>query len=363
MCKSPLKGFRYGKTESGKDNYIIRSSDVDHLEVLDGGRIINVYSPMRSASHRVIRDFIEIPCGKCIECQLAYSRRWADRCMLEAQYHSENCFITLTYDENNVPKVSGIDPITGEPKVFNSLVKKDFQDFMKRLRNKLNEIPKDERKDNRVYYRKGDDNFKEIRFLACGEYGSHTSRPHYHVIIFGWKPSDDDVVELGKNDMGDSYFGSQVIADTWHYGFHVVGACDWNSCAYVSRYVTKKMFKIEKDFYEITGIQPEFLLMSRRPGIGSQWYEDHKICYSTFLNTYLKSEKGSHKIGTVKYFDNKLMNDFPKAYEDIKEKRVKYAQMSNAIKRYQTSLPYLDMLHVEENNLESRTKILKGGQL
>lgn len=362
MCNNPLKGFKYGKTEAGKDNYIIRRSDVDHLEILDDGRIINCYSPARTASNKVIREFIEIPCGKCYSCRIEYSKRWADRCMLEAQYHDQNAFITLTYDDKFVPTHDGIDPITGEPRKFKSLEKKAFQDFMKRFRNILNEIPKEKQKEfgYRKYYRKGDDEFREIRFMASGEYGSRTDRPHYHAIIFGWYPSDDDIVPIGKNELGQEYFGSATLARAWPFGYHVVGKADWNSCAYVARYVVKKMFPFEKDFYTACNIEPEFLLMSRRPGIGAQWFEDNKECYSTFLKTYLKTQTGSHSIGTVKYFDNKLMNEFPKIYEEMKEKRVHFAKQNAAMQRMMTTLPYYDYLGVKDEILEKKGKALKG---
>lgn len=360
MCTNPLKGFKHGTTENGKDNYIIRHYDVDHLEVLDNGRIINAYSPKRTASDKVIREFIEIPCGKCHECRLAYSRRWADRCMLEAQYHNENCFITLTYDDEHIPNDYGFDPITGERRRFNSLKKEDLQKFFKSLRNALNEIPKEKRDGKQRYWHEGDPDFVPVRYLACGEYGSKTSRPHYHIILFGWHPPETDIVPIGKNELGQDYYGSATLSKAWDKGFHVVGECDWNSCAYVSRYVTKKMFPMEKDFYEMCNIEPEFLVMSRRPGIGAQWYEDNKKCYSTFLKSYLKTKTGSHAIGSVKYFDNKLMNDYPEIYEDMKEKRVHFAKQYSAIQRKMTTLPYSEYLGVKNENLIRKTKALKG---
>ena len=365
MCTNPLKAFKYGKTENGKDNYIIRKYDVDHLEILDDGRIINVYSAPIMASKRTIREFIEIPCNSCLQCRLDYSKRWADRCMLEAMYHDENAFITLTYDDKNVPLVDGVDPVTGELKKFKTLRKKHFQDFMKRFRNIVNEIPKEKRKfyNGRKYYRKGDDKFKEIRYMASGEYGSQTNRSHYHAIIFGWYPSDDDIVLLGKNELGQDYYGSATLAKAWPYGFHVIGKADWNSCAYVARYVVKKMFPFEKNFYEACNIEPEFILMSRRPGIGAQWYEDHKEEYYNFSKTYLKTQNGSHSIGSVKYFDRKVAKECPELYEDMIKNRVWFAKHRKALEKKQTNLKYIDYLSVKNENLERKTKALKVNKL
>ena len=46
---------------------------------------------------------ITVKCGQCIGCRLEYSRQWAIRCLHEAQLHEDNCFITLTYDDENLP--------------------------------------------------------------------------------------------------------------------------------------------------------------------------------------------------------------------------------------------------------------------
>ncbi len=64
---------------------------------------------------------IEVACGQCIGCRLDKSKEWAIRCVHEAQMHEANCFITLTYNAENLPSDG-------------SLVKEHFQKFMKRLR-------------------------------------------------------------------------------------------------------------------------------------------------------------------------------------------------------------------------------------
>lgn len=92
-----------------------------------------------------------VACGNCIECQMLYSSTWAFRIGLEAQLYEHNCFITLTYNEDNRPK-------------DDHLSKRDLQLFLKRLRKHFNN--------------------KKIRFFACGEYGDKKGRPHYHIILF-----------------------------------------------------------------------------------------------------------------------------------------------------------------------------------
>lgn len=158
MCTSPLKGFRYGETKNGKPNYIITAYNIDHVEIGYNGTISKCTDFFISSTAKsVINDYIDIPCGHCLECRLEYSRMWADRCMLEALDHKENCFITLTYDDLNIPLVDGVRPDTGEVTKFKTLDKRDLQLFVKRLRKRLG----------------GD---VKIRYFACGEYGEQTLR-------------------------------------------------------------------------------------------------------------------------------------------------------------------------------------------
>ncbi len=108
---------------------------------------------------------IQLPCGQCIGCRLERSRQWAIRCVHEAELHEENCFITLTFSPENINKKG-------------TLIKADFQKFMKRLRKKYIG--------------------KVIRYMHCGEYGEIGNRPHHHACIFGldfkdkiyWKNSE-----------------------------------------------------------------------------------------------------------------------------------------------------------------------------
>ena len=67
---------------------------------------------------------VEFACGQCIGCRIERSRQWAIRCVHEAQLYEANCFITLTYAPEHLPKNG-------------SLVLEHFQKFMKRLRKRV----------------------------------------------------------------------------------------------------------------------------------------------------------------------------------------------------------------------------------
>lgn len=336
MCTNPLKGFKYGLTENGKDKYYIRPYKVDHLEVDDSGKIENVYYPAPfQYGHKVIREFIEIPCGKCLECRMDYARVWSNRCYLESLDHKDNCFITLTYDDEHVPVKDTYNKFTGEIAKYKTLRKRDFQLFMKRLREKVG-VP--------------------IRYYACGEYGGNTKRPHYHAIIFGWQP--DDMILWQKNNLDQPLYISPTLQSCWEYGFTSVGACTPESCSYVARYVQKKANPVNEDAIKVMEVEPEFVLMSRRPGIGSSWFESNKECYAIFLNNYSSNSDGSIKISHNRFFDSRLEKSDPDLLEEIKKNRKEFAKEKKRLELKQTSLPYSEYLKVKDDAIKARTKIL-----
>ena len=103
-CYHPLKAFKIGKRDNGKDYLKICSYAVDHVELDSSGALIPTdLAYVSDRAERVYRDWIQIPCGQCIGCRLDYSRQWADRCLMELQYHKSSYFVTLTYDDLHVP--------------------------------------------------------------------------------------------------------------------------------------------------------------------------------------------------------------------------------------------------------------------
>lgn len=168
------------------------------------------------------------PCQHCVECRQAKSQEWAFRCMLEASAHKESCMISLTYNEDNLPKEG-------------TLVKRDLQNFVKRLRKSLS--------------KKG----ISIRYFASGEYGDQKGRPHYHIIIFGWKPSDLWLYFISKD--GVNTYRSNFVEKHWKLGFSTVVNVEMSTTKYVALYLQKVPEKNKK-------VVKPFQLMSKRPGIG-----------------------------------------------------------------------------------------------
>lgn len=174
---------------------------------------------------RLIRG-MRVPCGKCIVCRQNRARQWAVRLQHELQFHHQYCFITLTYDDEHVPIIEG--DIT--------LWKNDLQLFWKRLRKLL---PKNQK----------------IKYLACGEYGEKTSRPHYHAIIFGWQP--EDLIEISNK-----IITSEILESVWKQGNVAVGSVVDETIYYVTGYILKTIPK-----KALGKRQREFIAVSQGMGI------------------------------------------------------------------------------------------------
>ena len=191
---------------------------------------------------------IELACGQCMGCRIARSREWAVRCVHEASLHEDNCFVTLTYSPEHLPQNG-------------SLVKKHHQDWLKRLRSR--------------YFA------KKIRYFLCGEYGSSLSRPHYHALLFGFRPVD--LIPHSRSGEFLVYI-SPDLSLTWPHGYVWVGDVTWESAAYVARYCLKKVNgakawehyvqDVDTETGEVRALEPEYVAMSRRPGLGAGWFAD-----------------------------------------------------------------------------------------
>lgn len=237
-------------------------------------------------SSQGIGDAVKIPCGYCIECRIEKSRQWAIRCMHETKLHEENCFLTLTYNDENLPKDG-------------SVHKEHFQSFMKRMRKK----------------------YGKMRYFHCGEYGENFGRPHYHAILFGHYPKD---AELHSIRNGIRYYKSERLNKTWRKGFVVIGDVTFESAAYVARYVMKKVTgdKAEEHYQ---GKSPEYITMSRNPGIGKEFFEKYM---DEIYKTDSVISKGQHA-PVPKYYDYLMEKIDSNFIEETKRKRRKAHEERN----------------------------------
>lgn len=280
---------------------------------------------------------LKLPCRHCVGCRLDKSREWANRIVMEQVYYDESWFLTLTYDDEHLPPAYPTDPSTGEIlSVHGTLVKKDLQDFLKRLRFNSKQI---------------------LRYYAAGEYGTSTFRPHYHILIFGLHL--DDLKLLRDNFQGQPYYTSDFISKCWPFGFHILGRVTWQSAAYVARYTMKKATHgFDKRYYEAAAIEPEFQTMSLRPAIGRRYLDDHPEIfeYSTFN---VSTPYGGRKMTLPEYFKKVYKEQHPKeAFERSLRARVN-VEVKEHLKLLLTDKDYYDILKDDERRALSRLSALQ----
>lgn len=234
---------------------------------------------------------LTVPCGQCIGCRLERSRQWAVRMMHEASLHADNCFVTLTYSNEHLPP-------------YGSLVKADFQKFMKRLRKEIAPA--------------------RVRFFHAGEYGDRLGRPHYHVCLFGY--GFPDKVEFTRRG-GHPVYRSRLLERVWPYGLSEIGSLTFESAAYVARYVTKKVTgQAAEDHYciadaesgEAVMLQPEYATMSRRPGIGARWLE--KFSDEVYPNDEVVMRGRAMK--PPRAYDVRFKEQFPELFAQVRSRRL-----------------------------------------
>lgn len=175
--------------------------------------------------------------------------------MHEAQFHDQSCFLTLTYKDTELP-----DDFSVSVDVH--------QKFIRALRDHIAPT--------------------RIRFFACGEYGEDDNnpfegnRPHYHYLIYGYRPSD---LKLHSHKNNIKLYLSPTISNIWTKGFITVGDVNYQSAAYCARYVIKKIGgdqatqhyrRVHPVTLQVVQVQPEFAKMSLKPGLGEKWFNTFK---------------------------------------------------------------------------------------
>lgn len=291
---------------------------------------------------------LELPCGRCIGCRLAKSREWSVRCMHEASLHWDNCWLTLTLNDeykNTRPN----------PYSLEKGPKSEITRFLKRLRKKFG---------------------SGIRFLYCGEYGETCffcnkperlcysegcknfypwrGRPHYHACIFNHDFTDK---VLYKHINNLPHYTSETLDALWtdpktklNMGQATISDLTPDSAAYTARYSLKKITGdlAKKDdpitkikFYqrinlygEIIDLQPEYINMSRNPGIGKNWLDLYPKEVLDNDSVLFKSLR----IKPPRYYDQKLTLTNPEIIEENKQIRIDKAKSSpdNTLERLAT---------------------------
>lgn len=261
-CRSPLQGY---KTPDGKIQFGNRSETLGRFGL------------------------ITFRCGVCRDCRLYRAREWAIRAYHEGQLHERSCFVDLTF---------AIEPA--------SICKRDLQLFFKRLRKSLPGVT--------------------IKYFAVGEYGENFSRPHYHVCIFGWEPTDQKL--WNKSPKGTLLFNSKHLDSVWKdyspaHGWATISVLSPEAAGYAARYTLKKIGgDLADDHYQ--GREPEFNLASA--GLGKGWIEKHYK--DVFRDGFVVYKAKECPIPT--YYRKWCAANHPQLYADYLEK----------VKEHYETLPY-----------------------
>lgn len=282
-------------------------------------RRVDVLEALSVLYPRTLDYLTEIPCGQCMECRINTSKELAQRALAEATMHEENYFITLTYDDDHLLHTyrECVSRQSGEVGLFPCLCIEDFQLFAKRLRERIRE----------KYGETGILNF------YCGEYGEQNGRPHFHAIIYGIPLKSELKTFKTVNVKGKTYeyLTCPLVEDCWKQGFITVAEVNWETCAYVARYVTKKMIGKSETEYQLycdsLGFAPqprEFHITPKRPGLGLTYLEAH-------MDEIYSKDKvvlpGGKSLKPCKYYDDKFDLVDPELLAMNKEARKKKMQL------------------------------------
>lgn len=193
-------------------------------------------SPVQIKSPRNNDKYIYVPCGRCAWCRKAKRNEWCLRFEIESKDNLYTDFVTLTYNEDNIPYY-----INEEDGVFEMRASQsDVQKFVKRLR--------------KAGYK--------FKYFIVSELGPKNKRPHYHGIFFSnEKISEDD------------------IQKKWNKGFTSSYPATPGAMRYVTKYILKGNDRTNN-----------FMLCSKRPAIGASY-----VKYANAHHTYRKTEDGVYQ--------------------------------------------------------------------
>lgn len=278
------------------------------------------------------------PCGQCLFCRINQRREWVSRLLLETACHESNQFITLTYNEQELPKQL----IPGRPTTAalnrhpaigaqpGTLSKTDLQRFFKRLRK-----------------------IGTFRYYAVGEYGEKLGRPHYHALLFG------------------SDFTDEELSAAWKHGHVHQGEVTAASIQYCVEYLIK--YRTKRDELLDLRREPEFGVMSRNPGIGT--FSIGEIRKSILSSSPLPNgtllipdtfRLGGKEQPMPRYIRRQLEDEgfvssraaLRDAYHDPEEMQALFARSKVALDVYEEAMALFNSTEKEEKRLKRAQRIL-----
>lgn len=270
----------------------------------------------------------QFECRKCLPCRLNQAREKAVRCYHESKMHGDSIFLTLTYDDEHLksPKLQYI----------------DFQLFMKSLREYVS---------RGITTKEGKDAVK-ISFMVTGEYGEKNKRPHWHALLFNYRPTDQKFKY--QTEQGENVFTSETLEKIWKKGNLEYGSLTMDSANYVARYAAKKLVHgkdQEHDFHPIHKT-------SSRYGIGKPWIE--KYWKHTFENGFVVLPNGQ-MCKIPRYYQDWIKARTDPSHKEYKEEYVD--TYYNYLTKVKEEIALKSSMKARKEELEHLSMILnrKGG--
>lgn len=286
----------------------------------------------------------QLPCGQCLSCRLERARETAVRCVHEASLYQNNSFITLTYSDNYLKshKLQYTDAQNIIKKIRNNIfadiLEKYFPDKPQSLQRTLwRKFSKERRKEIYEPYK--------ISCLTTGEYGDQNKRPHWHILIFNWRPTDQILKYTSKR--GDHVFSSKILDDMWERGITEIGDVTFESAGYCARYAAKKLVH-GRDGHEYEPISRR----SSKQAIGKKWIEKYHEDVFNYGCIVLPTGK---LCGIPRYYEKWYKQHHP-------EKWKTYVTLTK-LKKIKEAISQQNKQKLKEAITNSKRSYLKGHQI
>lgn len=253
--------------------------------------------------------FITVPCGKCYGCMRTRCNSWVFRHLLQLKKCNTALFLTLTYNDDNLP----INP--DGTKHFD---KTHLQKYLKRIRKYLSSYYPD----------------VKIKYHVASEYGDSFQRPHYHLILYDYPNTDADRLRL---------------AELWDYGNIHIGNVTEASIRYTVEYITQF-------YYECQFANPNevpFALYSN--GLGSSFYGDVARYIGTTLTAMYPIDGKNYKVPNS-YMNILFEQGYLTAdkYVKIKQNAYEYYKENSSATRRDSPLSDEDYTRQEMSQIEDK---------
>lgn len=270
---------------------------------------------------------------------------WHKRLQEEERYSITAFFITLTYDDkhekwghNDAQVVYTTDQAIkcdDFASMTPQLQKKDVQDFLKRLRIRVDTLYQQEGESvlNRTARPK-------IKYFICGEYGTDTFRPHYHGIFFN--------LPYNMETLHNEQRLLKLVRDTWQNGMIKIDKVNTERLQYVTKYMINQ--------YEEVMQNPPFRIMSKH--LGENYLEKKERWHKKQLKNYYPNGEKKEKL--PRYYRDRL---FTKWEKDVIQKRTE-SEMDSAenalVERYGIRALEASRIRERELKIEKLNKSKKG---